>query len=259
MERKSRAHSAPFTVSSAPGLLGLLSYLARPASDFQSRDISRRTRTTPPSRGRVRRKDVFSPARATQSEAQRCRYSDISPSKTRHGGILRAWNRPEPPMGSLMAPRAAQNTLCGGGNPRAIQLYKMTSIRNQKNKKRTRTLTEFELCHVHTCHVCIYCAITQQPVATFHGQCTVSCHSGLSLESKSSGALLEAHWGSRAFLGPSLDHASIAPSDTAGGIGCAPPPADQAAAAPRFCTCKAIYRRGCSPRRASSGAWPVAG
>ena len=148
---------------SAPGLLGLLSYLARPASDFQSRDISRRTRTTPPSRGRVRRKDVFSPARATQSEAQRCRYSDISPSKTRHGGILRAWNRPEPPMGSLMTPRAAQNTLCGGGNPRAIQLYKMTRIRNQKNTKQTRTLTEFELCHVHTCHVhvhvCIYCAI----------------------------------------------------------------------------------------------------
>ena len=43
----------------APGLLGLLSYLARPASDFQTREISRRTRTTPPSRGRVGRNGRF--------------------------------------------------------------------------------------------------------------------------------------------------------------------------------------------------------
>ena len=55
---ESRVQSAPITVRSAPGLLGLLSYLTRPDSDLQSREISPLTRPTPP-RGRVGRKDDF--------------------------------------------------------------------------------------------------------------------------------------------------------------------------------------------------------
>ena len=50
---KSRAQSAPFAVRFAPGLLGLPSYLGRPASDLKSREISPLTRPpTPHARGR---------------------------------------------------------------------------------------------------------------------------------------------------------------------------------------------------------------